>query len=79
MEHLMKHFVLLTATLVCSHTIIQNLSGQPWTQRDSLVLSRAKLHCGEWDKSYPCVKLFRKKSGNGYTIYNVVCGMQRKN
>ncbi len=65
-------FVFLAVS--CLPTLVVNVSGDKWNAYDNKMLDHAKVRCGELDKDFPCVRLFRKF---GVQSYTVICGVKK--
>lgn len=65
-------FSLLMA-LHCPNVIMINLTNEPWSKHDKMMLSKAKKRCGELYSNARCVKTFKKL---GFQEYSVICGAE---
>lgn len=63
--------LLILLALSCPITKIENISGHPWNKHDQEVLEYVQKRCGQVYPDSPCVKLFRKREAQDYSV---ICG-----
>ena len=62
--------------MICAAIILINLTSEPWNEKDSKVIERAKIVCSADARhnGFPCVKSVTKCLDQHY---NVICGRKK--